>query len=156
MSKNVNVQPSSALEDHIGFWLRFVSNHVSHAFAQRVEGAGVSVSEWVVLRLLHDHRAQTVTELAQATGMTKGAISKQLRSLESAALVARAIDSTDRRSQGLKLTAKGRKLLPKLAAMADANDDYFFGHLCADDRRALMAVMRDLVNHHRWRSMPIC
>jgi len=27
----------SALEDHLGYWLRYVSNQVSHAFSLKVE-----------------------------------------------------------------------------------------------------------------------
>ena len=37
----------AALENHTGFWLRFVSNHVSHGFARKVAGSGVTVAEWV-------------------------------------------------------------------------------------------------------------
>ena len=40
----------STLEDHAGYWLRFVSNHVSHAFMQKVEAKGVTVAEWARLR----------------------------------------------------------------------------------------------------------
>jgi hypothetical protein len=40
----------SQLEAHLGYWLRAVSNHVSHAFKMKVETHGVTVAEWVVLR----------------------------------------------------------------------------------------------------------
>ena len=40
----------STLEAHVGYWLRFVSNHVSQAFRRKVEARGVSVSEWVAMR----------------------------------------------------------------------------------------------------------
>ncbi|MEG2964613.1 MAG: MarR family transcriptional regulator, partial [Janthinobacterium sp.] len=40
----------SELEAHLGYWLRFVSNHVSHSFQKKAEANGVTVSEWVVLR----------------------------------------------------------------------------------------------------------
>ena len=36
MSKRPRV---SALEDHLGYWLRYVSNQVSHAFSLKVAGA---------------------------------------------------------------------------------------------------------------------
>ena len=44
-----NLSDISSLESHIGFWLRFVSNHVSNRFALLVEKEGVSISEWVAL-----------------------------------------------------------------------------------------------------------
>ena len=44
----------SELTTHLGYWLRLVSNHVSQAFARKLEGRGVTVAEWVVMRLLLD------------------------------------------------------------------------------------------------------
>jgi hypothetical protein len=35
----------SELEKHVGYWLRFVSNHVSYAFMQKVEATGVTIAE---------------------------------------------------------------------------------------------------------------
>ena len=67
---------ASGLEDHVGYWLRFVSNHVSHAFAQKVEAHGVTVAEWVVLRRLLDLGDAAPSALADGLGMTRGAISK--------------------------------------------------------------------------------
>ena len=37
----------SCLEEHLGYWLRLVSNNVSASFARRLEKLDVSVSEWV-------------------------------------------------------------------------------------------------------------
>ena len=48
----------SPLESHLGYWLRYVSNHVSHAFALKVAARGVTVAEWVVLRELYDGEAR--------------------------------------------------------------------------------------------------
>ena len=50
--------PVSDLTDHLGYWLRFVSNHVSQAFASRVAAHGVSVAEWVLMRQLFDEHMQ--------------------------------------------------------------------------------------------------
>ena len=45
---------ASDLETHLGYWLRFVSNHVSHAFSLKLQARDVTVAEWVVLRDLFD------------------------------------------------------------------------------------------------------
>ena len=45
---------TSDLETHLGYWLRFVSNHVSHAFSLKLQARDVTVAEWVVLRELFD------------------------------------------------------------------------------------------------------
>jgi hypothetical protein len=76
-----NAEPSpraepSGLEDHLGYWLRVVSNRVSHAFKVKVEQRGVTVAEWVVLRALYERDGVKPSELASKLGLTRGAISK--------------------------------------------------------------------------------
>ncbi len=41
----------SDLHDHLGYWLRTVSNAVSQSFARKVEGEGVTVAERVPHKL---------------------------------------------------------------------------------------------------------
>jgi hypothetical protein len=48
-TKKTKIHPSQ-LTSHIGFWMRLVSNNVSHAFARKLEASGVTVAEWVILR----------------------------------------------------------------------------------------------------------
>ena len=85
----------AALTDHLGYWLRLVSNHVSHAFARGIEGQGVTVAEWVVLRQLYDVDALAPSRLAERMGMTRGAISKLADRLIAKALIARTEDPDD-------------------------------------------------------------
>jgi hypothetical protein len=66
---------TSELEDHLGYWLRYVSNHVSHAFAQRVEKKGVTVAEWALMREMLKIGPANPSQLAERLGMTRGAIS---------------------------------------------------------------------------------
>ncbi len=42
--------PLPHLTSHLGYWLRYVSNHASHAFARKLDGRDVTVAEWVVMR----------------------------------------------------------------------------------------------------------
>ncbi len=65
--------PPAPLEAHLGFWLRFVSNHVSTRFQQQLEAKGVTVTEWVALRTLWAETQSSHAELIRALGMTKGA-----------------------------------------------------------------------------------
>src|SRR5271168_2720623 len=115
------------LDAHVGFWLRFVSNHVSHAFKLKVEAHGVTVAEWVVLRALFDADHVNPSEIADQLGMTRGAISKLVDRVVAKRLVKCTVGKGDRRFQTLVLTASGRKLVPILAALADENDAEFFG-----------------------------
>lgn len=145
----------SPLETHLGYWLRYVSNHVSHAFAVKVATRDVTVAEWVLMRELFERDAVAPSELADRIGMTCGAISKLVDRLAAKALVTRTYGKEDRRYQSIALTAPGRALVPKLSALADRNDAEFFGHLTPEERATLETVMKEIVRRRGLRTMPI-
>ncbi len=145
----------SPLEAHLGFWLRFVSNHVSLRFQLLLQDKGVTVTEWVALRTLWSRDETTHAELIQALGMTKGAASKVVSRLEEKGLAGRQLADGRAREQSLVLTAAGKALVPQLAALADANDAHFFDHLPIAERQALAQAMKNLVQHHQLKDVPI-
>lgn len=151
-NKPVAVSP---LEAHLGHWLRFVSNQVSHSFSLKLAERGVTVAEWVVLRELYECQAMTPSAVAERIGMTRGAISKLAGRLEAKALLTRTISDEDRRYQAVTITTKGRALLPKLAALADENDAAFFGHLSAAEQDRIKSAMREIVRRHGLKSVPV-
>jgi len=144
----------SGLKMHVGFWLRFVSNHVSHAFARQLLANGVTVAEWVVMREMFDDQETSRGVLAERIGMTRGGVSKLVDRLVSKKLITRRERSDDRRFQSIALTAAGRRLIPRLAAVADQNDEEFFHPLSAGERAALIATMKKLVQAHGLQTLP--
>lgn len=153
MSKKTETRISS-LEDHLGYWLRFVSNHVSHAFQAKVESLGVTVAEWVTLRELFDLVEGPPSVLAERLGMTRGTISKLVDRLIAKGLVERGPESADRRYRSARITAAGKKLVPCLARLADANDAEFFGHLDPQSRRQLRETLREIIRRHGMKDVP--
>jgi DNA-binding MarR family transcriptional regulator len=147
--------PPAPLHDHLGYWLRAVSNAVSLGFARKLEGAGVTVAEWVVLRTLHDLDPIPPSQLAERLGMTRGAISKLADRLAAKDLVQRFADPEDGRAHRLALTPAGHALVPRLAAIADANDAGFFDVLAPADRRRLRAMLEALAAAHGLTTPPI-
>lgn len=146
--------PPAALTDHLGYWLRVVSNHVSAAFARRLHGQGVTVAEWGVLRELHHVPALAPSHLAERMGMTRGAISKLADRLVAKALVIRQDNPQDARAHSLMLTAAGRRLVPRLARLADANDASLFATLSLADRKAVEAALRKVAAAERLTAIP--
>ncbi len=149
-----NSQTLSRLESHLGYWLRYVSNQVSHAFALKVQALGVTVAEWVVLRELFDGECMP-SALADRLGMTRGAISKLADRLAAKGLLAREAHARDARGQTLALTAEGSALVPKLAAQADANDEEFFGDLDPSARAAIEDAMKQIVRRRGMKEVPM-
>ncbi|MFV3076859.1 MarR family winged helix-turn-helix transcriptional regulator [Niveispirillum fermenti] len=137
-------QQVAELTDHLGFWLRMVSNHVSHSFSRRLEGEGVTVAEWVVLRELYGTDPLAPSRLAERLGMTRGAISKLADRLMAKGLVARADDPRDGRAHSLSLSSAGLGLVPMLARLADENEAAIFGCLCAEDRSRLEQALKKI------------
>ena len=145
----------SAPEAHLAYWLRFVSNHVSQAFGQKLQARDVTVAEWVLLRSLFDQPSIVPSELAERLGLTRGAISKLAGRLEEKAFVVRTSSTSDRRYQVLTLTPVGRALVPALAALADDHDAEFFGHLSPEHRTIVTEAMKGLVQRHALKGVPV-
>ena len=145
----------SRLEAHLGYWLRFVSNHVSHAFSVKLGAANVTVAEWVLLREVFEQDSISPSMLADQLGMTRGAISKLAERLVAKELLVQTADLGDRRYQALALTPQGRALVPKLSALADQNDAEFFDHLEPGERTVIEMALKKIVRRLGLRSVPV-
>jgi DNA-binding MarR family transcriptional regulator len=151
-----DAKPSvSGLESHLGYWLRRISNSVSGEFARSLYARHTSVAEWVLLRHLYEREQATPGELAEASTMTRGAISKIIDKLQAKGWIGSKVNPEDSRGQLLSLTAAGRRNLPKLAEIADQNDEQFFACLDADERAALKTLLSKLAEHHQIRDVPV-
>jgi len=145
----------SALEVHLGYWLRRVSNHVTSAFAKALQGRHASVAEWVVLSHVDEHPEIRPADLAQTIGLTRGAISKVLDKLEEKRWLTRKTLEEDNRGQLLFLTQQGRRILPELQEIADRNDQTFFDCLTAKERAMLGQLLRKLTTSNEISGVPV-
>lgn len=146
----------SDLRSHLGFWMRLVSNHVSYSFAHKIEGQDVTVAEWVILREMFEHEDKTSTSnIIKQTGLTKGAVSKLIDRLCIKKLAVRLSTKHDKRFQEIGLTEKGRALVPKLASLADKNDQNFFGCLSIKERNEFDRILKKIVQENKLNKAPI-
>jgi DNA-binding MarR family transcriptional regulator len=154
--KNRDKLEASHLKSHVGYWLRVVSNAVSHSFAKKLAASDVTVAEWVILREMYSgEQATSPSVVADMTGLTRGAVSKLIERLLQKGLVTRAEASGDRRYQDIKLTSAARKLVPQLASIADENDGRFFSVLTTSERNALMMILVKIAESHQLNTNPI-
>ncbi len=135
--------------------MRFVSNHVSREFARQLEVRGVSVPEWAIMRELYDAEQILPSVLADRIGVTRGAVSKIVDRLVAKKLALRVKPDGDGRTQAVRLTPSGRRLLPGLAAVADANDARFFDHLNPEQRAELLRLLRSVAEQHSLKGIAI-
>lgn len=142
------------LENHLGYWLRRVSNAVSGAFSRALQEKQTSVAEWVLLRELHKRQQSTPGDLADLLGLTRGAVSKIVDKLEAKGWVQADMKANDSRSRLLSLTRQGRRNLPVLAKIADRNDAHFFDCLDAKEQGVLRELLTRLADQHRIHDVP--
>lgn len=147
-------RPAASLQAHLGYWLRLVSNEVSHAFERALQERSVSVAEWVAINQLATGTL-TAAKLAAAMGMTRGAISKILGKLDSKKLISRSVSRLDSRVQLLSLTEQAKRILPHLTSIADDNDRYFFDALDSYERDSLRNLLRRLAEIHQITRIPV-
>lgn len=150
-----SVRPVSDLTAHIGFWLRMVSNHVSHAFAAKLADQAVTVAEWSVMRALYGKEPMPPSRLAEEMGLSRGAITKLADRLIAKLLIVREASAQDGRAQTLALTDRGRALVPELAALADRNDAEFFECLSPGERETLLRLLKSLAQRGDMTATPI-
>ncbi len=150
----MNTEKVSDLEYHIGFWLRFVSNHVSFAFRDRIAELGITVAEWVALRSLYNRAPCTLGELSEQIGIDLGATSRLVERLIKKKLASRKASPEDRRYVTLDLTPSGKKIIPKISREADLNDAAFFDCLSKTDKTHILRIMQTLVETHKLKEKP--
>ena len=109
---------------------------------------------WVLLRAMLDTGISIPSLIADAVGMTRGAVSGLVERLSRKKLVVRSSSEGDRRYQTVELTAAGKRLVAVLARLADENDREFFGHLKPDERIRLVALLQNIVRRHGWKDLP--
>lgn len=147
---------ASELKSHIGYHLRVVSNAVSQSFARKLLASDVTVAEWVILREMYAGDEKTSPSIvAELTGLTRGAVSKLIDRLLHKGFVTRTESSGDRRYQEIKLTARAIKLVPKLASIADENDENFFSILSQSEKKSLINTLMKLAETHKLNTSPI-
>lgn len=145
----MNKSAPSHLEDHLGYWMRCLSNFISHSFAGRLEKLGISVEQWVVLRTLYDASGATLNEAAALVGVEKSTLSRMIERLVQKNWVKR-FKGRDRRSLGLELTPAGRKMVLQAAKLADENDERFFHVLSGKEQEEFLSTIKQLLTANGW------
>lgn len=143
------------IDSYLGYWLRFVSNQVTHSFQQKLSARGVGITEWIILRVLCNIQPCSLTLLSEEIGVDKGVVSRLADRLEKEGFIKRTVSSKDRRFFSIELTTQGRQLLPALAEIASENDQAFFGHLSKKETIGLKEMLKKLVTKHKLKTKPL-
>jgi MarR family transcriptional regulator, lower aerobic nicotinate degradation pathway regulator len=145
----------SNLQTHLGYWLRVVSNAISHSFSRKLKAEEITVAEWVLLRVLYDIEPALPSHLAKQMNMTKGAISKLADRLIVKNLLIKEQASHDKRAHLLFLTVEAQELVPRLASIADENDVSFFKVLSVKEQNQLDVILKKMAHECSLKDSPL-
>ena len=127
--------------------LRQASARVGQIQAAALSPHGVTLAEWTVLRASYDLGATSPSALAEACGLTRGAVTKLVDRLRAKRLVVRAAAGReDRRYQTIALTGAGASLVPVLAGVVTEAEARAFVSLDEADRGSLARALAGLAN----------
>lgn len=97
----------------ICFGVRKAARHVSRRYDEAFRPLGITSGQFSILAALLRDEAVPLGALADALGMDRTTLNRNLRPLEGEQLIATTGTKGDRRVRGLVLTGKGRALLDR-------------------------------------------
>jgi MarR family transcriptional regulator, lower aerobic nicotinate degradation pathway regulator len=115
------------------------------AAARVLASQGESVVAWSLVNRLAELGPLTQRELADASAQHPAGVSRQLDDLERRGLTTRALDPGDRRRRRVGLTPQGVRWHRRWRPVVDAATGPVLSPLRAPQRRALAALLRQIV-----------
>jgi DNA-binding MarR family transcriptional regulator len=132
----------SEFEDQpLGFLMRRLMARMRPEAATALRPLGLGLPEFVCLRILETYPGRTSAELARNTHVTAQAMNQVLQGLEDMGAVTRPETAPSGRALPAQLTRKGRALLKRAEAAADAAEGQILAHLSAAERRQLKRLL---------------
>lgn len=132
------------LKDVIGFRIRRIQNHLSRAFADRINRKDVRPGVFSALALIAANPGLSQTTLAREIGFDKATVVALLDSLERLGWAERRRSPDDRRRHSLYVTSVGVKALAGLREIAVANEARIDEALTPDERSTLFGLLDKL------------
>ncbi|MFC0669070.1 MarR family winged helix-turn-helix transcriptional regulator [Azotobacter chroococcum] len=123
--------------------LRRATRSVSRLYDDALAGVGVNAAQYSLLRNLERLGRPSITELAEAMGLDRSTLGRNLRVLEGKGLLALE-GGEDQRNRLVSLTAAGRDCLDQAKAAWAQVQEQLGQRLGPEKRSALMALLDEL------------
>lgn len=133
---------ASYLESLLGYNARRAALAVIGVFLQRMAPYGLKPVEFSVLTLIAHNPGVTSRQLCSALNILPPNLVGLIKSLDKRGLIERRAHPTDRRAQGLHLSATGRKLQMRAQATATQLENDAASRLTAAELDTLKSLLR--------------
>ena len=138
-----------ALEPATGFLLVRIAEAINRRFVALLAPLGVRPKHLHVLRYLDAYGPMSQQALADGIAVDPGNLIATLDELQTAGLIRREIDRTDRRRRELQITPSGSRTLRRGLAASEQADDKILGTLTKRQRASLRAAALRAYEHLR-------
>ncbi|MEE9454512.1 MAG: MarR family winged helix-turn-helix transcriptional regulator [Paracoccaceae bacterium] len=136
---------SFTLDEFFPYRLAVLSNQISRDFANVYSRQfGISRAEWRVIAHLSQQEKVSIREIHQRVDMDKAKVSRAATRLQTMGLVSKKTNPADKRLLELSLTAKGRRMISKIAPLAQKFEVETLAKLSRTQRQALSAALEIL------------
>jgi DNA-binding MarR family transcriptional regulator len=136
-----NYQPSES----VGFMMRRIINHLSHAVDRELEPLGLTNAQWMPLLKLHLGCGSTVAELARESDLDAGSMTRLLDRLEAKQLCRRVRSVDDRRVVHIELTPAGTAAAGQIPAVLSRIQNEHLVGFSVEEWHALKGLLRRML-----------
>jgi DNA-binding MarR family transcriptional regulator len=132
---------TDAQDQPLGYLLYRIMAALRPAASAELKPLGLTLTEFVCLRILSMSPGRSSAELARDTNVSPQAMNTVLRALQDAGAVERPASVSSGRALPAHLTSEGRALLKRAEAAVRAADDRVLAVLTPDQRREFRALV---------------
>ena len=133
---------TSYLETLLGYNARRTALAVIAVFLRRMEPFGMRPVDFSVLSLVAHNPGVTSRQICSALDILPPNLVGMIKSLQKRGLILRKPHPTDRRAQGLHLSAAGQRLYREAQTTATVLEQDVAGRLSADELQTLIQLLR--------------
>lgn len=117
LQETLAAEARAAVDACAGWNARLAARRITGFLNRRMQGSGLSLAQFGLMAQIAAARDDTLSELAERTGLDQSTLSRNLQVLEAAGLIEIAAGDKDARRRAAWITAKGERSLA--AALAD-------------------------------------
>ena len=140
-------EESYSLQSSTGYWVTRLARALEADLEKRLAAHDVTRASWAGLSAILHHGKKTPAALALFIGIDRAAITRHLDRIEKQGLVVRDRSPADRRSIDLRLTAKGERLVPKIAADSKATNAKFTAGLTQSESDTIQTIIQKMLSN---------
>ncbi len=133
------------LSDSLGYRLTIASRVQQRRLEEKLRPLGLSRLDWVILVALGYEDLRQPSDIADHVGVDRTAISRALRRMEDAGLIARSGGDGDGRTRTVELTDAGRTALSDATPLAQANAELIADRLTDGEQELLARLLAKLI-----------